>query len=114
MSIDAKRTVVVMNAGEFSERHGDGVIDEGREQEAENDAGAGDLHGGGGAEKEACADRSPDGNHGHLSGAELVAKSLFRRASLGHEYRQVTRKCWNAKEFPNGMTIVTGRGLTSL
>ncbi len=66
-----------MRAGEFSESEGDGPADEGGESKAENDGRARKLDGWSGAEQEAGADRASDGNHGHLSGAELVAKAGF-------------------------------------
>ena len=46
-------------------------------EEAEDGGGAGDFHGGAGAEEQAGADGASDGDHGHLSGGELVAEAFF-------------------------------------
>src|ERR1700722_13715904 len=66
-----------MRTGQFAKRHGDGVGGEGGDDIAENDAGAGDLESGGGSEKQARADGAANGDHGHLSGGELVAKAVL-------------------------------------
>ena len=66
-----------MHAGQFAESHGYGVGDEGGDDVAEDYAGAGDFEGGGGAEKKSGADGAADGDHGHLSGGELVVETLF-------------------------------------
>ena len=61
----------------FSESHGDGVGNEGGDEVAEDDAGAGDFEGGGGAEEKAGADGAADGDHGHLADGELMVETLF-------------------------------------
>ena len=66
-----------MCAGQFAQSHGDRVCDEGGDDVAEDHAGTGDFEGGGRAEKKACADGAADGDHGHLSGGELVVEPLF-------------------------------------
>ena len=75
VSVDAEGTGGGMSAGEFAEGQGDGPADEGGEDKAEDDGGPGELNGGGGAEEESGADGAADGDHGHLSGGELVAKA---------------------------------------
>src|ERR1039458_1345441 len=75
VAIDAEGTGGGMSAGEFAEGEGDGPTDEGGEDEAEDDGGSGEFNGGGGAEEESGADGTADGDHGHLSGGELVAEA---------------------------------------
>ena len=86
VSIDAEGTGGGMSAGEFAEGQGDGPTDEGGEDEAEDDGGSGEFDGGGGAEEKSGADGTADGDHGHLSGGELVAEAgLGVRGWSGHE-----------------------------
>ena len=77
VAVDTEASGGGMSAGEFAEGHGDGPRNEGGGDEAEDGGGAGDFHGGAGAEEEAGADGASDGDHGHLSGGELVAESFF-------------------------------------
>ena len=77
VAVDAEGSGGGMGAGEFAEGHGDGPVDEGGGDEAEDGGGAGDFHGGAGAEEEAGADGASDGDHGHLSGGELVVEAFF-------------------------------------
>ncbi len=75
-----------MRAREFAEGERDGPTDEGGEYETEDDGGAGELDGGGCAEQESGADGAADGDHGHLSGGELVAEAgLWVCGVSGHE-----------------------------
>src|ERR1039458_295339 len=76
-----------MGAGEFAEGHGHGPSDEGGGDEAEDGGGPGDFHGGAGAEEESGADGASDGDHGHLSGGELVAEAFFVDGSRRHAAR---------------------------
>ena len=46
-------------------------------EKAEDGGGTGDFHSCTGAKQQPGADRTPDRNHGHLSGRKLVAKSFF-------------------------------------
>ena len=77
IAVDAETAGGGMSAGEFAEGHGDGPVDEGGDEKTEDGGGAGDLHGRAGAEKKAGADGASDGDHGHLSGGELVAEAFF-------------------------------------
>ena len=77
VAVDAEASGGRMGAGEFAEGHGDGPVDERGGDKAEDGGGSGDFHGGAGAEEESSADRASDGDHGHLSGGELVAEAFF-------------------------------------
>ena len=77
VAVDAEASGCGMSAGEFAEGHGHGPRNEGGGDEAENGCGPGDFHGCAGAEEKAGADGASDGDHGHLSGGQLVAESFF-------------------------------------
>ncbi len=86
VSIDTEGTGGGMSAGEFAEGERDGPADESGEDEAEDDGGAGEFDSCGSAEEESGADGAADGDHGHLSGGELMAESgLWVRRWSVHE-----------------------------
>ena len=66
-----------MRTGEFSQGESDNPTDEGRQSKTENDGGSRQFDGGSGSEQQTGPDGAADGDHGHLSGAELVAKAGF-------------------------------------
>ena len=77
VAVDTEASGGRMGAGEFAEGHGDGPVDEGGGDEAENGGWTGDFHGSTRAEEEAGADGASDRNHRHLCRGELVAEAFF-------------------------------------
>ena len=76
-AIDAEGSSGGVHAGQFAESHGNGVSEEGRDDIAEDYAGARHFEGGGRAEKKSGADGAADRHHGHLAGGELMVQTLF-------------------------------------
>jgi hypothetical protein len=76
----------------------DGVGNEGGDDVAEDDAGAGNLEGGGRAQEKSGADGAADRNHGHLSGGELMVETFFVRSAV--KSRFLVRR---SEDFPRGI-----------
>ena len=77
VAVDPERSGGGMRASQFAQCHGDGPVDEGGGEKAEDGCGSGDFYGGAGTEQQAGADGASDADHGHLSGGELVMETFF-------------------------------------
>ncbi len=92
IAIDAEAAGGGMGTGQFAESHGDRPVDEGGGDKTKNGRGSCDLHGCAGAKEKTGTDGTSDRDHGHLSGAELVAKAVFIRGRVVNLWWGVRRR----------------------
>ncbi|HST11650.1 MAG TPA: hypothetical protein VLL05_14845 [Terriglobales bacterium] len=108
VSVHAERSGSGMSTGQLSDGAGDRKVDERSQKVTKNDCRPGQSDGAGRPKQEASADRAANGDHGNLSGAQLVTKSLFfvGVARVGHQ-ETYTRKGSYVPKFKARMTFVT-------
>ncbi len=104
-AVDAETSGGGMSAGQFAEGHGDGPVDEGGGQKAEDSGGAGDLHSRARSKEQAGSDGASNGDHRHLPGGQLVVEAGLvcgrrRSGGVGRQGSKISKKSGMPKAVP--------------